>query len=199
MFNTVKLPNYITLSRIPLLFVIIGLMFVPFKGAALLAFLLYILAGVTDWLDGFLARRYNMISTFGTLMDALSDKIFTLGLLFTFLGTQVLPLWTLPFLILILTREFLITGLRLVASSRGVVLAAERGGKIKSVLQTVSLGFFLVVWIMQKDTWLYPFTAGMESFFYEGGLVVFLVATFVTVSSGLGYIYKYRDLLTQSL
>jgi CDP-diacylglycerol--glycerol-3-phosphate 3-phosphatidyltransferase len=73
-----NLPNIITLSRIPVMFIIVGLMYCSFAGAATLAFLLFLLAAVGDWLDGYLARKQGIVTSFGKLMDALADKIMVL-------------------------------------------------------------------------------------------------------------------------
>ena len=86
-----NLPNLLTLSRIPLLFVISGLIYLEKPGAASLAFLLFVFAGLTDWLDGYIARKYNLISNFGKLMDALADKVIIVGMFITLLVIGMLP------------------------------------------------------------------------------------------------------------
>jgi len=125
-FLCVNLPNLLTLSRIPILFGIVALLYAPFPGARTLAFLLFIIGALTDWADGYFARKQGLVSNFGKLMDALTDKVFMVGLFVALLAADKLPAWTLPLLLLILSREFLITGLRLVAASWGIVLAAEK-------------------------------------------------------------------------
>ena len=186
-----NLPNLLTLSRIPLMFVIVVLMQCHWLGAASLAFVLFLAAGVSDWLDGYLARRLGLVSNFGKLMDALTDKIFVLGLMIAFVGDDALPVY---WVLLVLCREFLITGMRMVAASKGVVFAAERGGKQKTVTQLIALGFLLFVPMLQTDiayflTWdLSPFGETL----HKTGLVIFIIATFFTLWSGYRYFMKYR-------
>ncbi len=72
-------PNLITLSRVPALFVVVGLMFAEFRGAATAAFVVFVFGGASDWLDGYLARRFHIVSNFGKLMDALTDKVLVVG------------------------------------------------------------------------------------------------------------------------
>ena len=100
-------PNALTLSRIPFLFVIVGLMAMEWPGAATLAFFLFIVAGVTDWLDGYYARRYNLISVFGKLMDALTDKILMVGLFIALIVFEMVPdvVLTLSLFLLLLTNH----------------------------------------------------------------------------------------------
>lgn len=187
-------PNLLTLSRIPFLFLIVGLMALPWAGAASLALVLFIVAGVTDWLDGYYARRYRMISTFGKLMDALTDKILTVGLFFSMVVLDYLPAYFLVFVLLVMSREFFITGLRLVAAANGVVLAAEKAGKQKTVTQILALGFLLAAPMIEKDlSALFSrdlsFLSGIA---YWAGAILFILATILTVSSGLIYTVKYR-------
>ena len=121
-----NLPNSITLSRIPLMFVIVGLMYCHGAGTATLAFLLFMAAAVGDWLDGYIARQRGLVTTFGKLMDALTDKIMVLGLVIAFVARMEIPVWL---ALITLCREFLVTGMRMVAASKGVIVAADRGGK----------------------------------------------------------------------
>jgi len=186
-----NLPNLLTLSRIPLMFAIVVLMQCHWLGAASLAFVLFLAAGVSDWLDGYLARTRGQVSNFGKLMDALTDKIFVLGLMIAFVNDDALPVY---WVLLVLCREFLITGMRMVAASKGVVFAAEKGGKQKTVTQLIALGFLLFVPMLQTDiayflTWdLSPFAETL----HRAGLVIFIVATFFTIWSGYRYFMKYR-------
>jgi CDP-diacylglycerol--glycerol-3-phosphate 3-phosphatidyltransferase len=108
-------------------------------GASTMAFILFVIGAITDWADGYVARKQGLVSNFGKLMDALTDKVFMVGLFITMVVLGELPgLWSLFLLLLILSREFLITGLRLVAASSGIILAAEKSGKHKTVSQIVS-------------------------------------------------------------
>ena len=135
-----NLPNLITLSRVPLMFVIVGLMYSDRLGAPSLAFWLFIACAIGDGLDGYLARKRGLVSTFGKLMDALTDKIMVVGLVIAFVDKHEIPV---PLALITMCREFLITGMRMVAASKGVIVSADRGGKSKTVTQLIALGFLL--------------------------------------------------------
>ena len=190
-----NLPNLLTLSRIPILFGVVGFLYLPFAGANSLAFILFIIGALTDWADGYYARKQGLVSNFGKLMDALTDKVFMVGLFISLLVIGILPEWTLPLLLLILSREFLITGLRLVAASDGVVLAAEKSGKHKTVSQMVAAILLLSAVAVRADfPDQLPLIVG--DVLHWGGLGFFVIATLLTVSSGLQYMVKYWSIFT---
>jgi CDP-diacylglycerol--glycerol-3-phosphate 3-phosphatidyltransferase len=202
-----NLPNIITLSRIPLMFVIVGLMYraypegnvdalVPplFPGAPSLAFWLYILAAVGDWYDGYLARKRNIVSTFGKLMDALTDKIMVLGLVIWFVYLHTIPV---ALALITLCREFLITGMRMVASTRGVVVPADQGGKAKTMTQLIALGF-LIGEPMVRDDWQRFAPWDLNRFadvVHLIGLAGFVLGTFLAVWSGWRYVRNNKDVV----
>ncbi len=190
-----NLPNLLTLSRIPILFGVVGLLYLPVQGASTGAFVLFVIGALTDWADGFYARKQGLVSNFGKLMDALTDKVFMVGLFIALLVKGILPAWTLPLLLLILSREFLITGLRLVAASSGIVLAAEKSGKHKTVSQMVAAIMLLIAVAIRADfPELLPQVVGDN--LHLGGLVFFCIATLLTVSSGTQYMIKYWSVFT---
>ena len=194
-FFKVNLPNLLTLSRIPILFLIVGLLYLPMPGARILAAVCFSIGAFTDYLDGYYARKMGIVSNFGKLMDALTDKVFMVGLFIALLATGLLPAWALPLLLLILAREFLITGLRLVAASEGVVLAAEKSGKHKTVTQIVAASLLLAAEMVREDfgswtpEWVFP------ALLY-GGWIFFGLATVLTISSGAGYLIRYWSIFT---
>jgi CDP-diacylglycerol---glycerol-3-phosphate 3-phosphatidyltransferase len=184
-----NLPNAITLSRIPLMFVIVGLMHYTWPGAATLAFALFIAAAVGDWLDGYIARKRGLVSSFGKLMDAMADKIMILGLVIALVEVHEIPV----FLALVtLCREFFVTGMRMVAASKGVVVAADSGGKSKTVTQLVSLGFFLFAPVISQDGY-YLFhwdAAHFSELMYTLGYYIFIASTVLSVWSGWRYVSR---------
>lgn len=190
-----NLPNLLTLSRIPILFGIVGLLYLPFTGASSLAFVLFVVGALTDWADGYVARKQGLVSNFGKLMDALTDKVFMVGLFIAMLAAGILPAWALPLILLILAREFLITGLRLVAASSGIVLAAEKSGKQKTVSQIVAAILLLLAVAIRED---FPelFPPWVGETLDLAGLVFFVLATALTVSSGTQYLVKYWAVFT---
>jgi CDP-diacylglycerol--glycerol-3-phosphate 3-phosphatidyltransferase len=203
----VNIANWVTLSRIPFLFLIVFFLYLPLRFSATLGFVLFVLAALTDWYDGYLARRYGLISIFGKLMDALSDKILMIGLWITILALPnprnvgfeggIVPRWTLFLVLLILAREFLITGLRLIASVKSVVLAAENLGKIKTIAQIFSTGFFILWYALVRDGQaLIP--ECVNTFVYDLAMGLFALSTYLTIDSGIRYLVKYRQLLLQA-
>jgi len=194
-----NLPNLITLSRIPTMFLIVWLMYSTWWGAATLAFWLFIASAIGDWLDGYLARKRNLVSNFGKFMDALTDKVFVLGIMVTFVEQYNSKLF-LVMVLLTLCREFMISGMRMIAATKGVVVSAERGGKLKTVMQLVAVGFLLFVPAMENDWSRYlPFPiADYAVILFKTGLGIFIVATALTVSSGVSYALKYRRVFVET-
>lgn len=192
-----NLPNLITLSRIPLMFVIVWLMYCQFLGAASLAFWLFIACAIGDGLDGYIARKRGLVSTFGKLMDALTDKIMVVGLVIALVDKHEIPV---PFALITMMREFLITGMRMVAASKGVIVAADGGGKSKTMTQLIALGFFLG-WPMAAKDWAYLMPSWNLSLFVEyvhkTGLIIFVIGTFLAVWSGWRYVTRYKDIVFQ--
>jgi CDP-diacylglycerol--glycerol-3-phosphate 3-phosphatidyltransferase len=162
---------------------------------ATLCFLVYLLAALSDWLDGYLARRCGMVSTFGKFMDALTDKIFMIGLFVSILVLKLLPRWALFLVLIILGREFLVTGLRLVASSRGIVLIAEHAGKVKTVMQIVTIGFFILWRMIVRDLTFLPKWFGDS--IYIIALTLLWISTYLTISSGYYYVRRYKYLFDE--
>lgn len=130
-------------------------------------------------------------------MDALLDKIFTLGVFTTMLVLKILPDWSLFAVLLIITREFTITGLRTVAASKNVVIKAQGEGKIKTALQMVSTGF-LLAWFALKRDFFHRYTLDDISWVYWTGLIMFLGATVITVVSGVIYMVRFGFVLKDS-
>jgi len=191
----VNLPNLLTLSRIPIIFGVVALLYLPMTGASTMAFILFVIGAITDWADGYVARKQGLVSNFGKLMDALTDKVFMVGLFITMVVLGELPgLWSLFLLLLILSREFLITGLRLVAASSGIILAAEKSGKHKTVSQIVSAILLLLAIAIRKDfPNLFPeiFGYSFNGILHWAGVLFFVLAAVLTVSSGTVYMIKY--------
>lgn len=195
-----NLPNLLTISRVPLMFVVVGLMYADFEWCATIAFWLYIAAALTDWLDGMLARRANQVSAFGRFMDAVIDKVMVLGLMialinrgyFIFAGRDyTIPAMTL--LLCILCREFAISGMRMAAAMRGIAIEADTGGKVKTFTQLNAIGWLLGARMMQQD-WgtLFP---SDERFIITTihviGLFLFVLSAVLTITSGISYFRRH--------
>jgi len=180
----VTVANLLTLSRVLLTFLFMLFLFKGHFASRCLALFVFLIATMTDLYDGKIARRKGEVSDFGKLMDPLADKILILSAFLAFVQLQLVPAWM---VILILARELLITGMRLLALSKGVVLAAGRGGKHKTVTQMVAILWILVVLLMKEKVPLAPYWN--DSIFF-----VMVFAVFVTVSSGILYLYRNRSL-----
>ncbi|MEX2580171.1 MAG: CDP-diacylglycerol--glycerol-3-phosphate 3-phosphatidyltransferase [Verrucomicrobiales bacterium] len=194
-----NLPNQLTVARLVLTLVFVGLLSIEgadFAGgfAKTAALLVFAVAAATDFLDGYLARKHGMITTFGKLMDPLADKVLMCAGFVLLTRLELIPAWV---VILILSREFLVTGLRLLASAEGVVLAAENVGKYKTIAQIVTILYFLVFLASQEPAlgWLKPlFSASYLGPEHLGVLLVGL-SLVLTLWSGLSYVWKNRQLL----
>lgn len=189
-----NLANLVTLSRVPMLFITTFLLYFDFTASASLGLLVYIISGVSDWLDGHLARKYNIVSTLGKFIDALIDKIFIIGTLVSLLALRIMPQWTLFLVLLIIGRELIVTGVRLVAASQNIVIAADKHGKFKTILQIVSVGIFIFWFALTRDfgQWLRP---EWIKWIFDLGILSFIYATYLTLSSGVFYIQRYKYLL----
>lgn len=184
-----NLPNILSLSRIPMMFIIVALMYVDRLGVASLCFWLFIASAVSDWLDGYIARRQKLISDFGKFADALTDKIMVLGIMVALVDRQVLPI---AFVLITLCREFLVSGMRMIAASKGVVVAADRGGKNKTLSQLIAIGFLLGEPMVSRD-WAYWVSGyGLDlsiltMVVHYIGLIGFVIGTVLAVWSGYRY------------
>lgn len=170
-----NLPNALTLTRIAAIPMIVWLLHRPTRTTSIIAFFVFFVASVTDFLDGYLARRYGLITPLGKLLDPLADKLLVVSaLLMVAVGSRVpaLPAWL---LVIIIGRELAVTGLRSIAASEGIVLAAEGAGKLKMILQTVGVHALIL-----HDRYF-----GIS--FYSIGLVTIIAATAVGVWSAVDY------------
>ncbi|MGI6576653.1 MAG: CDP-diacylglycerol--glycerol-3-phosphate 3-phosphatidyltransferase [Eubacteriales bacterium] len=174
-----KSANIITLIRIALVpvFMVVYLLKLPHH--EVVALVLFLLASATDKLDGYIARKYNQISDFGKFIDPLADKLLITAALVMLSESGIIASWA---VVLILSREFIVTGLRTVAMSAGRVIAANSWGKAKMVVQVIVVAFLL--------TPLRNVTIGITNL---GEILIWLM-TLVTVVSGIDYVYLNRDL-----
>lgn len=190
-----NIPNKITISRIFLIPIFIVILSIPFDwgewsiGATQLPIahfvgaLIFILAASTDWLDGYYARKYNLITNLGKFLDPLADKLLVSAALILLVELGLAPAWI---VIIIISREFAVTGLRLVAAGEGIVLAASNMGKIKTVTQILAIALLLLH--------NYPFS-------YTGfplDLIVLYVAMIITAISGYDYFVKNWHVMRES-
>jgi CDP-diacylglycerol--glycerol-3-phosphate 3-phosphatidyltransferase len=191
-----NLPNILTLSRLPAMFAIVALMYADFQWAATIAFWLYIAAALSDWLDGKLARESGQVSTFGRFMDAVIDKVMVVGLMVALVNGGYFPGFRTTAMLLVLCvigREFMISGLRMVAASKGVVVEADAGGKFKTFLQLNAIGWLLGTRMLKQDFGdLFGGEARWQvTWVYWIGLTFFVLSVGLTMTSGWSYFRKH--------
>ncbi|MCX6997716.1 MAG: CDP-diacylglycerol--glycerol-3-phosphate 3-phosphatidyltransferase [Kiritimatiellaeota bacterium] len=190
-----KLPDILTLSRLALAAVLIGLLTATFPYAKTMAFAVFLIASLTDYLDGELARRVYGESAFGKLMDPLTDKVLVCSTFVVFVELQLVSAWL---VVLIISREFLVTGLRLLAASRGQVISAGFWGKHKTVSQLLTIIALLAGLSFQDDFSQFVTAAQLQT--YKAALSIashtlISIVAFITILSGAVYFYQHRDLL----
>lgn len=178
--SPLNLPNILSLSRVFLMPVI--LVFLTLRGqfgyvysinvGDLLACVVFVIASITDAADGYIARKRHIVTNMGKFIDPLADKILVIAVLVALVELQRFPAWM---VVVIISREFIVSGLRMVAASEGVVIAASKGGKLKTVTQIIGI-IMLILNI-------------------PGAMLVMWVAVFLTVWSGIAYLVKNVDML----
>ena len=195
-----NLPNKLTISRFILTVALLVVMFSRMPFNETIALILFIAGGVSDLLDGQLARKHKLITNFGILMDPLADKIMVCSTFIAFVGLHWIEAWM---VVIIVARELAITGLRLLAASKNVVLAAEGYGKHKTISQIVAIIAVLV--LHSYEQWgpvgkavfgLQVFNASWVLWFSQ---ISVWVAVILTFTSGWLYLWKNRLLYLQDL
>lgn len=185
------LPTKLTFLRMLLTFVIMGLLFVPGVWAKSLCLLLFLLASMSDWLDGYLARRFGQITPLGVLLDPIADKVLVIGILVAFVQLRLVPAWM---VLAIFLRELVITGVRLSALKRRGAIPAAREGKQKTVSQMVTI--FVVLGVLLVREFLHGQPAAD---FLTWSRFVILSCMWVTVgltmSSGAVFFWRNRTVL----
>jgi CDP-diacylglycerol---glycerol-3-phosphate 3-phosphatidyltransferase len=204
-----NLPNQLTLGRLVLTVIFVIITASPHgwgQGWAYTAgMVIFAIASLTDYLDGYLARKYQLITAFGKLMDPLADKVLLCAAFVLLSETDLpgtnhvlLPGWV---TVTVLAREFLVTGLRLVASAQGTVLAADRLGKHKTAWQIITACYFLVYLAAQE-----PALAGLRTIFAirgfgprEAGYVLIAITLLTTLVSGWRYFWNNRAVVLKEM
>jgi len=182
--------NKLTLARVALIPVFLVISYVQLPGYRYWALGVYVIACITDLLDGYIARKYHYVSDFGALMDPLADKIWVTGTMLIAIEYRLMPAFI---AVLVLSREFMVTGLRTLAAKKQIVMSADRWGKLKTVLQMIMLAIAGFAWAMDGGTdylreakWF-----GIRIWYiwitYLWGVVL------ITVLSGIGYFVRYRS------
>jgi len=175
MFN---LPNSLTLARIATIPIIVVLLYYPSRLSCLVAMIVFIVASLTDLIDGFVARRWNIVTTVGKFLDPLADKLLINAVLIMLVQLGWVEAWI---TIVIISRELMVTGLRAIAADYGMIIAADTFGKAKTIMQIVALC---------------PLMLNYPWFGFDPrpiGLVCLYAALTLTVFSGVKYLYNFAQ------
>lgn len=173
-------PNKLTILRVIMIPFFVCFMLLDITGAAdkWIALAIFVVASLTDTLDGYLARRDNLVTNFGKFMDPLADKLLVCSAMICLIDTGSLPSWV---VIIIIAREFIISGFRLIASDNGIVIAASWWGKLKTISQ------MLMVIVLIAD---------LGGVFDTVGIVLIVIATVLTIVSLLDYLWKNKQVIS---
>ena len=198
--NKMNLPNKLTVFRVILILPFVLVLLGSFQGwswyqavfgtdtvmAEYIALAIFIIASLTDMLDGKIARKYNLVTNFGKFMDPLADKLLVCAAMIVLVEMGRIPSWV---VIVIISREFIISGFRLIASDNGVVIAASYWGKFKTTFQMVMICMMIV-----KDA---PFlhSLGNQDYFALATDIVMWIALALTVISLVDYLVKNKDVM----
>lgn len=195
-----NLPNKLTVSRFALTIAFLAVLFSHLDFRNTLTLVLFMAGGITDFFDGYIARRYKLITNFGILMDPLADKIMVCSAFIAFVGLNWIAPWM---VVIIVARELAITGLRLLAASKGVVLAAEGYGKHKTISQIVAIISILVLASYQQ--WgtmgrvVFGFHVSGEPWVKGFTQLAVWLAVILTFTSGWLYLWRNRALYLEDM
>lgn len=176
-----NLANKLTIIRIflvPIFLIFIAVKEIPY--GTIIATAVFIIAALTDKLDGYIARSRNQITRFGKFMDPLADKLLVTAALVSLVDFKIIPPWV---AMVIIAREFAVTGLRSIAASEGVVIAASWWGKIKTFVQIVAIIFALIN------------LNYANAYFTTAGKIVMYITVIVTILSGIDYFIKNKEVI----
>lgn len=187
-----NVPNSLTMARIAAVPVVLILLLFESRANCFWAAAVFSLAAITDWLDGYLARKLEVVTVLGKFLDPLADKLIVMVALVMLIPLERVPAWA---VFIILAREMLVTGLRSIASSEGIVIAASPLGKYKTIFQMIS-----IIGLLLHYRYYWFFGLEMEIFhpsMHNVGIFFFYVAFILTVWSGGDYLVKFFRILAK--
>ena len=182
-----NLPNKITLGRIGLVFVFMAFLFIHGLPAKIVALVIFIIAVISDYLDGYIAKKNNIVTDFGKIMDPVADKVLTLSAFLAFVEMKLVPAWM---VVIIIFREMLITSIRIIALRNKEVLSAGMGGKHKTVSQMVSI-IVILIFIVIKEAGVRTFgfwNADFEYWYRQLIFFLMIITVALTIISGVSYL-----------
>lgn len=188
-------PNLLTLSRLVLAVIMMALLSVSIPFAKSAALIVFVVAGITDYLDGYLARTIYGVTSFGRLMDPLTDKVLICAAFVGFVELRLVPAWI---VVIIISREFLVTGLRLLAASKGDVIPAGKWGKHKTVWQIIAIVVLLLGAAIRDDLLRGADATVLADYDFAFGFIALAVSigvAIITLASGFMYFMEHRNLI----
>lgn len=187
-----NLPNILTMARIAAIPLMAALLMSPSQRAGFWAAAVFALASITDWLDGYLARRMGIVTVFGKFLDPIADKLIVMAALIMILPFGRVPAWM---VLVILGREIIITGLRGIASSEGIVISASELGKFKTIFQIVAIIGLLLHY---NYNWFFGIQHPLlQVNMHNVGMFFLWIATLLTVWSGIDYLARFVRVFTR--
>jgi CDP-diacylglycerol--glycerol-3-phosphate 3-phosphatidyltransferase len=185
----INIPNTLSMVRIALIPVFIYVYYLPFDWSHIAATVLFTIAGITDWFDGYLARKLGQQSLLGAILDPLADKLMVVVVLILLVADNPQNNWLLFSTVIIITREIFIATLRewMAEQGEGSKVAVSFAGKVKTTVQMIALGFL----IFKHDFMGLPV--------YQIGIILLVFAAFLTIISMINYIYAAKDTIKNSV
>jgi CDP-diacylglycerol---glycerol-3-phosphate 3-phosphatidyltransferase len=184
--------NRITLSRLALTVLFVVSLSSSWQYARTTALGIFLIAGLTDFIDGEIARRYGIITNFGKLMDPLVDKIMLAAAFISLVPLKAVPAWAAT---TVVARDFLITGLRLMASAKGRILPAESLGKQKTSWQVITVLFFLGLFSASELRFANEGSVWWLRAWNQAGPILVWITVALTLYSGVAYAWRHRELI----
>jgi CDP-diacylglycerol---glycerol-3-phosphate 3-phosphatidyltransferase len=196
-----NLPNILTISRMVLAAIMLLLLSLPDSIPLMksLAFMIFVVAGITDYFDGYLARTTYGVTAFGKLMDPLADKVMVCAAFVSFVDLKLVPAYI---VVIIISREFLVTGLRLLAVEKGIVISAGKWGKHKTVWQIVSIIIILLGLSVRHDVFGGADATFLANYDLAFGYIAYAISigvALITVASGYLYFIENKVVLNRHL
>lgn len=187
-----NLPNILTMMRIATIPLLAVLLMSPSRSAGFWAAALFAIASITDWLDGYLARRMGIVTVFGKFLDPIADKLIVMAVLIMILPFDRVPAWM---VLVILGREIIITGLRGIASTEGIVIQASDLGKFKTIFQLVAL---IGLTLHYNYSWFFGIPHPLLTVdMHNVGMFFLWIATILTIWSGVDYLIRFIKVIVR--
>jgi CDP-diacylglycerol--glycerol-3-phosphate 3-phosphatidyltransferase len=184
--------NRITLSRLGLTVLFVVALNSSWQYARTTALVIFLIAGLTDFIDGEIARRYGLVTNFGKLMDPLVDKIMVAAAFISLVPLKAVPAWAAT---AVVARDFLITGLRLMATAKGRILPAESLGKQKTSWQVITVIFFLSLFSASELRFASEESTWWLRAWNQAGPILVWITVALTLYSGIGYVWRHREVI----